>query len=75
MNKKTYLILLIVAIVIVIAVAWWIMKNPVVNAPSDMQNDVIRGDSVEDITQDLNEINLGDLEEDFEEIDKDINSL
>lgn len=76
MSKKSLIILLII-LFILISAAILIFKKSTVNAPADGNENVqtMKGDSVEAVNQDLDKIDIGNLDEDFKEIDQDINSL
>lgn len=79
MNKKLYIILAVVAVIVVIAVIWLASKKPANNLPiggdENQTSTTMKADSVQAINQDLDSIDIGNLDEDFKEIDKDVNSL
>lgn len=77
MNKKLYIILAVVAIIIVASAIWLVLRKPANEMPTNPadQSQTMKGDSIQAINQDLNSIDIGNLDEDFKEVDKDLNSL
>lgn len=85
-KSKTVLIILAVIIIAIIAVVWWQVekKEPPVSeigpteVPTDVSPEVPAGtleDTTPVINQELQSINTGDLEKEFQQIDKDLNNL
>lgn len=86
-KSKTVLIVVAVVIVAIIAIAWWQMgseKEPPIDetgpteVPTDVPSEVPAGtleDTTPVINQELQSINTGDLEKEFQQIDKDLNNL
>ncbi|MFH0712449.1 MAG: hypothetical protein V2A55_01145 [Candidatus Jorgensenbacteria bacterium] len=72
--KKT---LTIVIIVIVLAlVIWFIFRSPEpVFSPEAGTTGVLGGDTTSAINNDLNSLDLGDLDSEFQQIDADLNQL
>lgn len=85
LKSKTNLIVLIIGVVIVlIGLGIWYGQAqkgkiiaPSVNAPEITQpvSSAIKEDSVPAINQELNSIDMGDLNKEFQTIDSDLNSL
>jgi cell division protein FtsN len=86
-KSKTVLIIVAVVIVAIIAVIWWQMggkkESPVskmgpTEVPTDVSPEVPAGtleDTTPVINQELQSIDTGDLEKEFQQIDKDLNNL
>lgn len=73
MKSKTGVI---VAIIVIVALGYWywsVKGTPSVSAPTTTINEV--ADTTADISADVQSIEVGDLNGDFEQMDKDINTL
>ncbi len=77
MNKKLYIILAVVAIIIVASAIWLVLRRSANETPTNPidQSQTMKGDSIQAINQDLNSIDIGNLDDDFKAVDKDVNSL
>lgn len=64
--NKTLLILIVIAVVLA---AVWMITREQAQAPAE------RSDTTGAIEQDIQNVNLGDLEKEFQEIDSQINQL
>ncbi|OHB17867.1 MAG: hypothetical protein A2913_01150 [Parcubacteria group bacterium RIFCSPLOWO2_01_FULL_40_65] len=71
--KKIFWIILIVALAIVGYWFWQTQQSPDAELPQLPQ--VSNEDTTVQIQQDLNEINLGDIDAEFQSIDADLNNL
>ena len=88
-NKKNIIILVIVgliAILILLAVWYWLSQKSVVTQevtptaapsqpPSAVQPVPLKEDSISAINQELDSIDMGNLDQEFQTIDADLNSL
>jgi multidrug resistance efflux pump len=86
-KSKTTLIIIAVVIILVLAIAWWQMGGGEEPAMTDLENaevptnvspEVPEGtleDTTPVIQQELESIDTGDLEKEFEQIDQDLNNL
>ncbi len=79
--------LVIIIVLIVLLVAVWLLRSklPVLNAPDELPSGEFSedagtlGDAADDqtsaINEDLGGVDLGDLEQEFKDIDQDLNNL
>lgn len=77
-NKKSLVIIIIGAIVVLAALGIWYWKIQTPSVPektSAPQQSVKKEDSTSAIDQELNSIDIGDLNAEFQTIDTDLNSL
>lgn len=65
MNKKTYIIILVVAAIVL--VSWFWFKQPKTEISSDIGSN--------DINQELQQLDVNNLDSDFNQIDQDLNNL
>lgn len=63
-NKKLYIVV-IIAIAVVLMFWWWSSRQAGVETPLNTS----------DINQDLNELNVGDVDQEFKTIDQELNTL
>lgn len=77
-NKKSSVIIIIGAIVVLAVLGIWYWKiqtPPVSEKTNEPQQSVKKEDSTSAIDQELNSIDIGDLNAEFQTIDSDLNSL
>lgn len=77
MNKKLSIFLVIIVLLIVITavgIVVWKMQSSYVTPPTDEPTTVL-DDSTSAIDQSLENLNIGDLDKEFQEIDSDLNNL
>lgn len=76
-HKKLYFIIAIAVIVIAAGVIWWQLGKQIdetqVSAPAKIASPETR--EVTGINNDVNNLEMGNLENEFQQIDKDLNSL
>ena len=76
-KKKNYLFLIVVLVLVAVgAFAWWYVSQ-MGNEPLVLDEPQINQDAREDalISRELGDVDMGDLDSEFESIDSDINSL
>ncbi len=73
--KKTILIIIILVIVIGTIIFWWIMQKPVPSVSLVPSAPVLKNDTTSVIDKDLESIDVGDLDKEFEVIDNDLKNL
>lgn len=73
-NKKTILVTVVAGIVVLAALVWWVKQA---QAPEQIQVSPMPTPDAEttSINQDVDSINVGDLNTEFDAIDKDLKGL
>ena len=83
-TKKTNIwlwILIVVVVLIVVGIVWWKVKKisrvpgEEVEIPSVSEGKELPSDTTEEILKEVENIEVLDLEKEFQEIDQDLNSL
>lgn len=71
MNKNTIIIVVVIVAVILGGVWWWLQRGTTEGQPSTQAP----SDTTGSIQTDLNNLDLGDLDKEFQNVDADLNSL
>ena len=76
-DKKLPVILAVAGVIVVAGLVWWWMGSKSANEKVMAPTATPAGQSQEtvDINKDLNDINAGDLDTEFNQIDQDLNNL
>ncbi len=73
-SKKGLILVIVIVIIVAVVGWWWISKNK--SAPAEEQTAVEESQFTEEsINKDLESVNTGDLEKEFQDIDADLNNL
>ncbi len=77
MNTKIYIIVGVVVLVLVGALAWLALapEKPVAPAPAPTPVAAPANDSTTAIGKDLDAVDLGNLDQEFKDVDADLNAL
>ena len=71
-NKKTVLITVVAGVVVLLALVWWMRE---VSVPPQVQVSPTPDVEAAAINQDINSVDVGDLNSEFDAIDKDLQGL
>jgi hypothetical protein len=77
-NKSAVIITFLVVLAVVAGIAltvWWFGLTPTRQGPAAGDVIIPEGDTTSDINEGLNQINLPDLDREFDELDSTINEL
>jgi hypothetical protein len=76
MNKKTF-ILIVVIVVAAIIIVWWYTQTPTTQAPTEGPSGVIAppADTTSEISKELESVDVGDVDKEFQQIDGELNTL
>lgn len=74
MNKNILIVIVVVAVLVLAGVWFWSRQS---SAPSQTQQPLTQesSDTTASINADLNALDLGDVDKEFQDIDTDLNSL
>lgn len=72
--KKTLTIIIVLAVLAVLII-WLVTRTSAPTIGPEGATDVLGGDTTSAINEDLNSLDLGDLDAEFEQIDADLNQL
>ena len=75
MSKKPSLVLIIVAVAVLALIIWWVNRSPVTKqavVPTPTPPAAVVQDELQ---QEANDLDLGDVNGEFQEVDRDLNSL
>jgi len=74
MNKKTFIVIVVIIVAIII-IAWWYTQTPTTQAPTEGPAGGVPTDTTSEISKELESVDVGDVDKEFQEIDGELNTL